>query len=462
MREQTTSIEENTVQARNKGNWIERAVSQHFTVLLTVLALIGGATAMFLPLVLCSAGQVDSNLRLHILYMTGGIIAVLGLVETHRKNTVDREKAEVEKENYEKMQAHQASVLDEQQRQFNVTMDQEREKIEADKAKNEQDYIRQVHAERRSRYTTAIEQLSSDKASIRLGGVYTLVGLVDEWLADEKTISNIEECRKEGQTIINNLCAYIRSSFPLAKRYKELTLSYEEYQESHTKNSLLEIIYSKGNNQPLQSYKEFINDKSIFKEEQEIRKTIITEIRSHLFIRKSEGEFTRKFGDEEYTSGPWSKFIFDFSNSDFFYTADFSKSFFQQKDISFESSIFRDRTLFNHATFGGDVDFRYVYFLGFTNFSNTYFTEHPSFIKAKINVESKYNDWNFARGNGAACVGTYTPNLNGISREIPSEAVLYDISSGEQTNFFTGKQEHPKHLKESKIHKLFETFKKII
>ena len=103
-----------------------------------------------------------------------------------------------------------------------------------------------------------------------------------------------------------------------------------------------------------------------------------------------------------------------------------------------------------------------MYFLGLVNFSNTYFTNHPSFIEAKINVESKYNDWNFARGNDGACVGTYTPNLNGISREIPSEAVLYDISSGEQTNFFTGKQEHPKHLKESKIHKLFETFKKII
>ena len=367
------------------------------------LAILGGTWAFFLPIAIESGFNKDDDgpvLRQLLIYTVGGLLGVITLGETHHKNNLE-------------------------------------------KSKNDQDHTRQVHAERRSRYTTAIEQLSSDKASIRLGGVYTLVGLVDEWLADEKTIPN-EECRKEGQTIINNLCAYIRSSFPLAKRYKELTLSYEEYQESHTKNSLLEIIYSKGNNQPLQSYKEFINDKSIFKEEQEIRKTIITEIRSNLFIRKSEGEFTRKFGDEEYTSGPWSKFIFDFSNSDFFYTADFSKSFFQQKDISFESSIFRDRTLFNHATFGGDADFRYVYFLGLVNFSNT------------------YNDWNFARGNDGACVGTYTPNLNGISREIPSEAVLYDISSGEQTNFFTGKQEHPKHLKESKIHKLFETFKKII
>lgn len=386
------------------------------------LAILGGTWAFFLPIAIESGFNKDDDgpvLRQLLIYTVGGLLGVITLGETHHKNNLE-------------------------------------------KSKNDQDHTRQVHAERRSRYTTAIEQLSSDKASIRLGGVYTLVGLVDEWLADEKTTHNIEECRKEGQTIINNLCAYIRSSFPLAKRYKELTLSYEEYRESHTKNSLLEIIYSKGDNQPLQSYKEFINDKSIFKEEQEIRKTIIAEIRSHLFIRKSKGKFTRKFGGEEYTSGPWSKFIFDFSNSDFFYTVDFSKSFFKQKDISFESSIFRDRTLFNHATFGGDADFRYVYFLGLVNFSNTYFTKHPSFIEAKINVESKYNDWKVASGNGATGIQMYTPELNGISREIPSEAVLYDISSGEQTNFFTGKQEHPKHLKESKIHKLFETFKKII
>ena len=405
-------------------NWVFRRLDwlRTFYVWIGALAILGGTWAFFLPIAINSGFNKDDDgpaLRQLLIYATGGVLGVITLGETHRKNTLEKDK-------------------------------------------NDQDHTRQVHAERRSRYTTAIEQLSSDKASIRLGGVYSLVGLVDEWLADGKTISDIKERRKKAQVIINGLCAYIRSPFPLAESYDKLTLSYEEYRESHTKNSLLEIIYSKGDNQPLQSYKEFINDKSIFKEEQEIRKTIIAEIRSHLFIRKSKGKFTRKFGDEEYTSGPWSKFIFDFSNSDFFYTVDFSKSFFKQKDISFESSVFKSRTLFNNTTFGGDVDFRYVHFLGFTNFSNTYFTKHPSFIEAKINVESKHNDWKVASGNGATRIQTYTPELNGISREIPSEAVLYDISSGEQTNFFTGKQEHPKHLKESKIHKLFETFKKII
>ncbi|WP_413041086.1 hypothetical protein [Rothia dentocariosa] len=54
-------------------------------------------------------------------------------METRHKNTTDRAKA-----------------LSEQARQFNETIAKEREKIEADKAKNEQNHIRQVHAERRS------------------------------------------------------------------------------------------------------------------------------------------------------------------------------------------------------------------------------------------------------------------------------------------------------------------------
>ena len=56
-----------------------------------------------------------------------------------------------------------------------------------------------MHAERRSRYTTAVEQLANEKAAVRLGGIYTLVGLVDEWLADDTLES--EEQQKEGRLL---------------------------------------------------------------------------------------------------------------------------------------------------------------------------------------------------------------------------------------------------------------------
>ena len=142
----------------------ESFVSKHFVRLLVGIAVGGGALAFLVPWLLYVkgwTGETDVNLRLHILYITGGTIAVLGLVETHRKNTTDRIKAEADIQNYQASQSHQTKTLDEQARQFTETIAKEREKIEADKAKNEQDHIRQVHAERRNRYTTAIEQLSN-------------------------------------------------------------------------------------------------------------------------------------------------------------------------------------------------------------------------------------------------------------------------------------------------------------
>ena len=99
----------------------ESFVSKHFVRLLVGIAVGGGALAFLVPWLLYIAGitgEADTNLRLHILYITGGIIAVLGLVETRHRNTTDRAKA-----------------LSEQARQFNETIAKEREKIEADKAK---------------------------------------------------------------------------------------------------------------------------------------------------------------------------------------------------------------------------------------------------------------------------------------------------------------------------------------
>ena len=355
MREQTTSTEENTVQAKNKGNWIERAVSQHFTVLLTVLTLIGGATAMFLPLVLSSAGQVDSNLRLHILYMTGGIIAVLGLVETHRKNSVDREKTEVEKENYKKTQAHQASVLDEQQRQFNATMDREHAKIEADREKNNQDHRRQVLAERRSRYSQAVEQLGSPHAPIRMGGVYTLVGLADEWLEDNSL--NETERHKEGQIIMNNLCAYIRSPFDLADRHQEL--SQDQAPENYEGGS-----------------KQFSEEQGRFREEQDIRSALMQEIRDRL---------RNRLHNLEHDSGPWSNFDYNFVNATFFY------------DIDLSGVRFTSEANFTDAVFNKSAEFTESKFTGGANFCKTRFIQDANFKFAIFMTNIAYRNVSFTQ-----------------------------------------------------------------
>ena len=349
---------------------VENFVSKHFVRLLVWLAVSGGALAIFGPWLLYVAGwtgETDANLRLHILYVTGGTIAVLGLVETHRKNTTDRIKADADIQNYQASQDHQAKTLAEQARHFTETIEKEREKIKADKDKNEQDHIRQVHAERRSRYTTAIEQLSSDKASIRLGGVYTLVGLVDEWLADDKTIPNIEERRKEGQVIINNLCAYIRSPFLLAERTEQLN---EPYAKDLQKNFGGDIEKFNEDKQY------FAQEKAALEEERQVRQSIIKEIREHLSKNYSE-------------SSSWSDFDYDFSHAHFFYPVNFNNSYFGTSIVNFSRATFTQDANFFGATFAWASFFRATF--AWASFFRATFTQDADFIGAKFTKRADFS-----------------------------------------------------------------------
>ena len=365
---------------------VENFVSKHFVRLLVWLAVSGGALAIFGPWLLYVTGltgETDANLRLHILYVTGGTIAVLGLVETHRKNTTDRIKADADIQNYQASQDHQAKTLAEQARHFTETIAKEREKIEADKAKNEQDHIRQVHAERRSRYTTAIEQLSSDKASIRLGGVYTLVGLVDEWLADDKTIPNIEERHKEGQVIINNLCAYTRSSFLLAERAKQLDKPYAKDLQKNFGGDIEKFNEDK---------QYFAQEKAALEEERQVRQSIIKEMREHLSKNYSK-------------SGPWSDLDYDFSNAHFFYPVNFNDSYFDAS-LNFFGATFTERAdfsgaKFTQASFSGakftQADFFEATFTRRTDFSRATFTE-ADFSEAKF-TQASFSEAKFTQAS---------------------------------------------------------------
>ena len=243
---------------------------RRFFLILVLLGLIGGAAALWIPSGTDwlrqsgLSGEAEqksiSDLRLHFLYITGGIIAILTLLQTNWKNQVDRHKVEADIK-----------------------------KNEQDAEKNERDHIRQVHAERRSRYTRAIEQLANEKAAVRLGGIYALVGLVDEWLADNAL--GPEEQQKEGQVIINNLCAYIRSPFVLAERRE---------------------IFEQENEKEPEGYSgDFIADKSKFREEQEVRQTIFTEMSTRL-SKINEDEEIRVI------PGTWSRFKLSFIKASIF------------------------------------------------------------------------------------------------------------------------------------------------
>ena len=246
----------------------------------------------------------QSNLRLAFLYITGGAIAVVGLIETFRKN------------NNEKL------------------------KNDQDKEKNDREHLRQVRADRRERYTKAVEQLGDEKSPIRMGGVYTLVGLVDEWLEDE-SIEKYEDRLKEGQVIVNNLCAYIRSPFTLASHYNELSEDAPS----------LEGIYK-------DKKEEFYVDKAILDSEADVRLSIIKEIHDRIQ------------DPDKNTPGAWSDFEYDFSGSTFFYPIDLTNSYYA-KPINFSGSTYKGWADFCGSTYQALADFSRSTYQALADFSRS-------------------------------------------------------------------------------------------
>ena len=226
------------------------------------------------------------------------------------------------------------------------------------------------NAERRERYTKAVEQLGNKEAPIRIGGVYTLVGLVDEWLLDENL--DYAERVREGQVIVNSLCAYIRSSFALAFHYNELT------QDSPTAEGLYK-----------NREQEFYIDKAEFKSEADIRLSIIKEIHNRLQSPKIN------------TPGAWSDFEYDFSGSTFFYPVDFTKSYYT-KPVKFSGSTYQDEVRFGGSTYQGGADFsgsiyrRWADFLSSTYQSQANFSGSTYQDKAVFSSSTYQDGANFS------------------------------------------------------------------
>ena len=332
------------------------------------IAIFGGALAFLLPIALNSGFGKDDDgrvLRQLILYTTGGVLGVITLGESHRKNNQE-------------------------------------------KAKNENDHTRQVYAERRSRYTKAIEQLADEKAAIRLGGIYTLVGLVDEWLADD-SFKEESDRHKEGQVIINSLCSYIRSPFPLALK--------------------AEMI--EGDSEPDNYEGDFSKDQATFREEQDVRRTIFVEMgkRSSDTI-KEEGEVV------ETVPGHWSDFDFDFSRAPIFYPlnnlnieqGNFASTRFYGKADFVDAKFVRDAD-FRNAKFTKDADFWGAEFTGNADFQYAEFLEDAGFRKAKFTGNISFGGAELT-GNAYFGGAEFTGNISFRGAEFTGNAHFGDVYLG--------------------------------
>ena len=368
---------------------------------LGAIAVLGGAAAFFLPIAVNSGFAKEDDgaaLRQAILYTTGGLLGVITLGETHRKNNQEKEK-------------------------------------------NENDHTRQVYAERRSRYTTAVEQLANEKAPVRLGGIYTLVGLVDEWLADDSL--KPEERKKEGQVIINNLCSYIRSPFPLAEKREVLEKDHvpDDYND------------------------DFTADQAQLRGEQDVRRAIFEE------MRKRSSTFTKdKKGDVFKTApGIWSDFDFDFNRAPIFYplnnltiekgnfssakfysVANFSEAIFSEAKFSeakftgnahFLGTEFTGAADFGGAEFTGNAHFRNAKFTRGAGFKNVKFTRYTDFRKAKFTRGADFRNAEFT-GYAGFSKAEFTENADFRNAEFAGNAHFWNAKFTRGAGFskakFTG------------------------
>ena len=247
-----------------------------------------------------------------------------------------------------------------------------------------------VHAERRTRYSKAVEHLAYPNPAVRASALSTLAGLVDEWLADEQL--SVEARQKEGQVIVNALCAYVRS--PFARAFKA------EAFESDTP--------------PANYAGDFATDLAAFRGEQDVRRSVFVEM-----SKRSSALAENKKGEVAVVPGAWSGFEFDFSRAVVFYpldgltienanfsaarfcngsdfsgasfvgTADFSRATFGEI-TGFGDATFAGEGNFSHATFAQNADFGGVSFFQNAHFDGVKFMQKAHFGGVKFTQEANF------------------------------------------------------------------------
>ena len=248
---------------------------------------------------------------------------------------------------------------------------------------------RNLQAERRERYTHALEQfLDGHQPAVRLGGVYTLVNLADEWLTDTSLPEQVR--LEEAQTIIDALTGCIRTPYPLAQN--RLVLESDEAPEGYEGD--------------------FTRDQEALREEQLVRRTVFVELSRRLAaVTESNKEGN---GESQHAVPPispmWADLRFDFGGAPIFYplrqlhfqNADFASATFYgladffgatfHGDTSFSAAQFTADASFHGANFNDWVGFSAAHFTGAAEFSGARFADAASFATVTFTGEADFSD----------------------------------------------------------------------
>lgn len=327
------------------------------------IALLGIVTAGFIPFTF-DTDIANFEVQPFIFFITGTLLGVLFLGEFHRMN-----------------------------------------------AQKKLEHPQRVHAKRHTRYSKAVEHLAYPNPAVRASAISTLAGLVDEWLADEQL--SVEARQKEGQVVVNALCAYVRS--PFARAFKA------EAFESDTP--------------PANYAGDFATDLAAFRGEQDVRRSIFVEMskRSSTLAENEKGEVA---------VGAWSGFEFDFSRAVIFYplggltleNADFSAAKFCNGS-DFSGAAFVGDANFTRVVFDQDARFSDVTFMGTADFSNARFAGDAFFRWAAFNANTDFREASFG-GHADFRDATFTADAGFSGASFEGNAGFFRSSFGGNASFF--------------------------
>ena len=268
---------------------------------------------------------------------------------------------------------------------------------------------RNLSAERRERYTHALEQFLDGQPAVRLGGAYTLANLADEWLTDVSLPEQVR--REEAQAIIDALTKCIRTPYPLAQ--KRQILESDEAPEGYEGD--------------------FTRNQEALREEQLVRRTIFMEF-SRRLAAIAENNKTGNRGSKHTVpsvSPIWADLRFDFGGALIFYPL--RQLYFQNAD--FASATFYGPADFFGATFHGDTSFSAAQFTADASFSNANFNNWVGFSAAHFAGAAEFSRAHFADAASFATV-TFTGEAD-FSDAVFSAAADFAVASFESDADFS-------------------------
>lgn len=260
---------------------------------------------------------------------------------------------------------------------------------------------RNQQAGRRERYTHALEQFLDGQPATRLGGVYTLTNLADEWLTDTSLPEQVRF--EEAQTIIDSLTECIRTPYPFAQ--KRQVLEADEASEGYEGD--------------------FTRDQEALREEQLVRRTVFMEFSRRLaaVAESSKAGYKKNQHTVPSLSPTWADLRFDFSGAPIFYPL--RQLHFQNAD--FASATFYGQADFSGATFHGDTSFSAAQFTADASFHGANFNDWVGFSAAHVAGAAEFSGARFADAASFATV-TFTGEAD-FSDAVFSAAADFAVST---------------------------------